>query len=61
MSLKKEIEEDVRNEKISPDHESVRLTVKMPTLPKVIYRLNAIPIKITTHFLQTLKDQFSAS
>jgi hypothetical protein len=35
--------------------------VKVIILPRAIYRFYTIPIKIPTHFLQTLKKQFSIS
>ena len=58
-SLKKEIEEDLRRWKGLPCSWIGRINiVKMAILPKAIYLLNAIPIKIPNQFLIEFANLF---
>jgi hypothetical protein len=60
MSLKKEIEEDLRRWKDLPCSWISRINiVKMTTLPNSIYTFNAIPIKNSNSILHRARKQFS--
>jgi hypothetical protein len=55
-SLKKEINEDLRRWKDLPCSRIGRINiVKMAILPKAVYRLNAIPIKIPSQYFNKLE------
>ena len=61
-SLKKEIGEDLRKWRYLPCSWIGRINiVKMAILPNLMYRFNAILIKIPTQFFKDMTDKFSNS
>jgi hypothetical protein len=57
---KKKIEKDIRRWKDRPCSWIGRMNlIKMAILPKIIYRFNAIPVKISTQFVADLETIFS--
>jgi hypothetical protein len=60
--IKTLIKEDIRSWEGLPCSWITRINIgKMIILSKLIYRFNAIPIKIPHNNLQIFKEQFSAS